>query len=73
MTPNPQSFVPILPDYEKRMAGKKFNPLTFDEISEKLEKCRYYWISTCINNKPHSFPVWGVWFDNKFSFLEKYA
>ena len=36
---------------------------------EQLSRARNYWIATTRpNGKPHTRPVWGVWFDNTFYF-----
>ena len=36
---------------------------------EQLNGARNYWIATtCPDGKPHSRPVWGVWFENTFYF-----
>jgi Pyridoxamine 5'-phosphate oxidase len=36
---------------------------------ERLSRARNYWIATTRpDGKPHSRPVWGLWFDNTFYF-----
>lgn len=64
----PYSIKPSLPDYTDRIPKDGFKTLTMDEISKKIHQSRNYWISTCVNNKPHSFPIWGIWYENQFSF-----
>jgi hypothetical protein len=37
--------------------------------TERLTRARNYWIATTRSDgRPHSRPVWGVWFDNAFYF-----
>lgn len=45
----------------------KFVPWSFAE--ERLQRSHNYWIcSTRPDGRPHSAPVWGVWFDGAFYF-----
>ena len=68
MVTNPSSIKPNLPDYSNRIPKNGFKTLTMEEITYKIQNSRNYWIATCMNNKPHSFPIWGIWFDNQFCF-----
>ena len=68
MSPDPQSVTPFLPDYKSRISDNNFKTLSMEEISQKISSSRNYWISTSINNKPHSFPIWGIWLENQFIF-----
>ena len=43
--------------------------LPWSWVTERLEAARNYWIGTTRpDGRPHLAPVWGVWFEDAFSF-----
>ncbi|MBO0888295.1 pyridoxamine 5'-phosphate oxidase family protein [Candidatus Bathyarchaeota archaeon] len=57
-----------MPGYQT-MFRKGAKSLSWASASKKLSKAHNYWLSTIgPNRKPHTMPVWGVWFDQAFYF-----
>ena len=43
--------------------------LDWSWAEEQLTACRNFWVVTVDpNRRPHSMPVWGVWFEDRFWF-----
>ena len=44
--------------------------LPWSKATERLAQARNYWLgSTRPGGRPHTMPVWGVWFDNALYFI----
>ena len=44
-------------------------PVSWAEVSRRLETARNYWICTATPERgPHAMPVWGVWVDGRLWF-----
>jgi len=65
---SPQPIRPDMPaGYSVKGSKPKFVPWTFAD--QRLQKSHNYWIcSSRPDGRPHSIPVWGVWFDGAFYF-----
>ena len=51
------------------MPETKENLVSWDFVSEQMLQSRHYWISTVFpDSRPHSVPVWGIWFENRLHF-----
>lgn len=58
---------PSIPEYG--ISKEKENILTWDKVNEWMELSKSYWISTTRHDgKPHTRPIWGIWYENIFYF-----
>lgn len=49
--------------------SEKFQPVSWDWVTERLQSSRNYWIATTKRNgMPHVVPVWGLWLDGQVMF-----
>lgn len=50
-------------------AAEKFEPITWEWVTERLTSSRNYWIATVRKSgKPHVAPVWGLFLDGQVMF-----
>ena len=67
--PEPKASRPIMPGYGLSGASEGEGLLPWSWAVERLAGARNYWLSTVRpDGRPHSMPLWGVWFDDAFWF-----
>lgn len=54
----------------KQITGYKFpetseHLLSWHHVDDKLTHAVHYWINTTHQNKPHSIPLWGIWYNHR--------
>ena len=63
---------PVRPDMPSGYSPKGIEEMKFfpwDFAEQRLQASHNYWIcSTRPDGRPHSIPVWGIWFDGAFYF-----
>lgn len=66
-TPSPER--PMMPEGYGLAAAEKFQPITWEWVTERLSAARNYWIATTRRDgRPHVSPVWGLWLDGQMMF-----
>ena len=59
---------PVLP-YPTPIYGLNTDPaklLTWDFVAQQMTEARHYWLATIVpDGRPHSTPVWGLWYENR--------
>ena len=47
-----------------------FTPINWDDVAHRISEAWNYWVATTRpSGRPHSVPVWGVWFEDAFWFF----
>lgn len=60
---------PFMPESYGLAAAEKFEPITWEWVTERLSAARNYWIATTRKSgAPHVSPVWGQWLDDRVMF-----
>ncbi len=58
-----------MPESYGLAAAEKFEPISWDWVTDRLKTARNYWIATVRKNgRPHVSPVWGLWLDGRVMF-----
>ena len=58
---------PQIPEYGISEENKDI--LTWDNVNDWMEQSKSYWIATTkFDGKPHSRPIWGIWYEKIFYF-----
>jgi hypothetical protein len=66
---HPHASRPDIPEYGILPADQGRGLLPWSWAQERLETSRNYWISTTRpDGRPHTTPIWGVWWENCFYF-----
>lgn len=70
MSENTQIDRPQMPaDYGLKPIKSAADLLTWEWVEERLIASRNYWLSTVgLNGRPHTTPVWGLWYAGAFYF-----
>ncbi len=56
-------------DYGLKPIKSEADLLAWEWVEARLTAARNYWVSTVgTNGRPHTAPVWGVWFEGAFYF-----
>jgi hypothetical protein len=77
---NPKADRPFAPGYGIVGAGEGKGLLSWTWVARKMNQCRTFWLATIHagsvslhdrETRPHVMPVWGVWLDDAFFFLDR--
>jgi hypothetical protein len=65
----PKASRPNMPGYGILAAADGAGLLPWSYVSEQMTSARNYWIATTRpDGRPHTMPVWGIWFEESFYF-----
>jgi general stress protein 26 len=65
----PKASRPNMPGYGILDAESGVGLLPWSYVSEQMTSARNYWVATTRpDGRPHTMPVWGIWFEETFYF-----
>lgn len=65
----PKTDRPYMPEYGIQPPTPEAGLLDWAFVQGRMQAARNYWVATASpDGKPHTAPVWGIWFEDRFYF-----